>query len=73
MAHSAQPAHFTKSASVTDSIAHGLTRALTFLSHNNPRYQQLDRVQSMTDAEISARGTTRAAMVRLVFSDRFYL
>jgi hypothetical protein len=50
-----------------------LGRALSFLAENNPRYQQLRALQMMSDAELAARGTSRAGMVRRAFHDRTHI
>ena len=54
-------------------VTNALGGALTFLARNNPRYQQLRAFQMMSDAQLAARGTTRAGVVRRAFSHRFYL
>ncbi|ETX15248.1 hypothetical protein OCH239_18395 [Roseivivax halodurans JCM 10272] len=58
---------------ILDRMTEGLTRGLTFLVENNPRYGQISAINGMSDAELSKRGTTRADLVRKVFSDRYYL
>ena len=74
MAHSAPAtATHTSFAGILDRMSEGLTRGLTFLVENNPRYRQISAINELSDAELSKRGTTRADMMRRVFSDRYYL
>ncbi|MHA6346098.1 DUF1127 domain-containing protein [Roseivivax sp. CAU 1761] len=73
MAQSASPAAAPASAGLLTRGLSALGRALSFLAENNPRYQQLRAVQMMSEAELAARGVTRADMVRRIFHDRSYL
>lgn len=58
---------------ILDRMSEGLTRGLTFLVENNPRYRQISAINAMSDAELTRRGTTRADLMRRVFRDRYYL
>ncbi|SLN15794.1 hypothetical protein ROJ8625_00516 [Roseivivax jejudonensis] len=72
MAQSA-PADFSTADSLVSRLSQGLSRGLTFLIENNPRYGKIAAVNRMTDDELAARGTSRADMVRRAFQDQFYL
>ncbi|SFD90440.1 DUF1127 domain-containing protein [Roseivivax sediminis] len=54
-------------------LGDGLTRGLTFLAENNPRYARIQQLNRISDAELEAQGTTRAEAVRHMFRDQFYL
>ncbi|MHA6326685.1 hypothetical protein [Roseivivax sp. CAU 1753] len=54
-------------------VSDAMEGALRFMSRNNPRFQQLTMLRAMNDADLAARGETRAQAVRRTFRNRFYL
>ena len=43
-------------------------RGLVWMAENNSRMQAVDRLSKVTDAQLAARGTTRADEVRRIFA-----
>jgi hypothetical protein len=46
-----------------------LTKALAFASGAQARFDEIQRLQALSDAELAQRGIARDAIVRLVYRD----
>ncbi|MGB8622957.1 MAG: DUF1127 domain-containing protein [Paracoccaceae bacterium] len=48
-------------------------RTLVRMAENNPQMKQIEKLNAISDAELERRGTTREAVVRHIFRDRYYI
>ena len=48
-------------------------RMLLKVAEANSRFEQVQRLQSLSDEDLAARGLTRDGIVRHVFRDRMYI
>ena len=48
-------------------------RILVKIGEANSRFEQVQRLQRMSDEDLAARGLTRDGIVRHVFRDRMYI
>ena len=48
-------------------------RILMKIAEANSRFEQVQRLQSLSDEDLAARGLTRDGIVRHVFRDRMYI
>lgn len=54
-------------------ILSALGRGFVAMAEAGPRMEEVRRLNALSDADLTARGTTREAEVRRIFADRFYL
>lgn len=54
-------------------IGNGIMNALVAMTEANGRVKQIERLQSMSDAELSRRGIKREEIVHYVFRDVYYV
>lgn len=73
MATATYNAHSTAHASERKGIAQRLYNGLLWLAERNPRVQQVEKLQAMSDDELAQRGLKRDDIARHVYRDLFYL
>ncbi|WP_292289404.1 DUF1127 domain-containing protein [Marivita sp.] len=55
------------------SLINGLTRGFTQIAESNWRIREVERLQSMTDEALAARGLKREDIARHVFRDIYWV
>lgn len=55
------------------SVLGAILDVLVRMMENHPQTRQIDRLNAMSDADLAARGLTRADVIRHIFRDRYYI
>jgi hypothetical protein len=71
-AHHTAPSVFDTLAYLAKPFA-ALGRALIAIGDRNSRYNSLNQLMALSDAELAERGLKRDQLVRRTFSDSYYL